>query len=432
MRKAFDLRPLEFNDVLGRGFSLFMANFVGALRWMLICWALPMLAVAVLFYFALEPYDWAGRIEAEAPGVLEPSRYAVYYWLLKLAGVGFAFSTGASGIYYMTARVYVGGNPTLSEVMRAVYSRFGHVAGTAFLHVVVVAGLTLLCWAPPFVLWDADEKGMAVLVGFVGWTAWLPLLLWYNSVYGLNTVVVMLDDAQASESYPRSAYLTKRARMRLIGVLFVVTLVVGAPGIPGLLAIPGAVLETLALEQGWPLLGVVVNLAWDAVLLPLFFMPLVVYYFDMRCRKESYDLAVMARNFGIEEGEMQRYRFNPGLGYVPKGWKGERARRQGVRKPAPRPAAVRHAQAGMAVAQPHWGPQPGMPGAFPGGNPQWPPVDQAPGGPQPPQWPQQAPPQPGWPQQAPPQWPQPNPNPPPLPGVRRPGPNLPPRGPGRA
>ncbi len=266
MRKAFDLRPLEFNDVLGRGFSLFMANFVGALRWMLICWLLPMLAVAVLFYFALEPYDWAGRIEAESPGLLTPSRYAAYYWLLKLAGVGFAFSTGAAGIYYMTARVYVGGNPSLSQVMRAVYGRFGHVAGTAFLHVVVVAGLTLLCWAPPFVLWDANEKGMAVLVGFVGWTAWLPLLLWYNSVYGLNTVVVMLDDAQANESYPRSAYLTKRARMRLIGVLFVVTLVVGAPGIPGLLGIPGAVLETLALEQGWPLLGVVVNLAWDAVL----------------------------------------------------------------------------------------------------------------------------------------------------------------------
>lgn len=435
MRKAFDLRPLDFNDVLGRGFSLFMANFVGCLRWFLVMWLLPMLAVAVLFYFALEPYDWVGSLDRESPSLFEPNRYAIYFWLLKFAGLSLAFSTGASGIYYMTARVYVGGNPSLSEVMRAVYSRFSQVAGIAFLHVMIVGGLTLACWAPPFMLWDSGEKGTAVLLGFLLWSAWLPLLLWYWSVYGLNTPVVMLDDAEATEAFTRSAYLTKRARMRLIGVLVVVTMVVGAPGIPGLLGIPGAVFELLLVKEELPLLGVIANVAWDAVLLPLFFTPFVVYYFDMRCRKESYDLAVMARNFGIEEGEMQRYRFNPGLGYTPKGWTGQPGRRRpAVRKPVQRPAAVRHASAGMPVApidfahgaQPQWGPQPGMPGAFPGGNPQW----QAP-----PQWPQQMPPQPGWPQQASPQWqaaPQPNPNPPPLPGVRRPGPSFPPGGPRRS
>jgi hypothetical protein len=403
MRKAFDLRPLDFSDVLGRSFSLFTANFVGYLRWFLIMWLLPMFVVAGLLYLALDPFNWVGIPGREAPSLFEANSYAAYFWLLKLAGIVFAFTTGASGVYYMTARVYVGGNPGLGEVVRAVGSRFSHVAGAGFLHEMVVVGITFGCLAPPFLLWEGD-KGTAVLAGFVLWTAWLPLMLWYTSVYSLNTPSIMLDDAEATEAFQRSAFLTKRARGRLMGVTLVTVIVVGAPGIPGLLTIPSMVGKELLVDAGLPLLTVVVDLAWDAVMLPLFFIPLVVYYFDMRCRKESYDLAVMARNFGIEETEMARFRFNPDLGYTPKGWKGERARRQKV----VRLPQQRVAQRPMPVGP--WGPQPGITGGVQGGqwgpppdqNPQWAPSPHNPqwGPPQPnPQWgPPLQNPQPGPPQ----------------------------------
>ncbi|MCB9896259.1 MAG: hypothetical protein H6839_17650 [Planctomycetes bacterium] len=430
MRKAFDLRPLEFNDVLGRSFSLFMANFVGYLRWVIIAWLLPMLAMAVLLYFTLDPYDWVAR-GGESPGVVEPNHYAAFYWLLKAAALVLAFTSGAAGIYYMTARIYVGGNPTLNETMRAVFERMTHVAGVGLVHALVAGGFTLFCWLTPFVLWDTD-RSMSVLAGLVLWTAWLPLFLWYMGVYGLNCSTVMLDDAQVTEAFQRSAFLTKSSRMRLIGVLCATVLLVGAPGFPGILSIPSMLAANLLVEKDLPWAAVLLDVAWDAIVLPLFFIPLVVYYFDQRCRRESYDLAVMARNFGIEEGEMQRYRFNPGLGYMPKGYKAEAGRRRKpTRMPAQRTPAQRQASAGMPTqgSPPGpWGPQPGMTGGF-HGQAQYP--QQAP-----PQWPQQG--QPQWPQQAPQQWPpfdpaqgrQPNPNPPPLPGVRPPG-NFPNRGPGR-
>ena len=425
MRKAFDLRPLEFNDVLGRSFSLFMANFVGYLRWVIIAWLLPMLAVAVLFYFALEPYDWVSR-GGEAPSAVEPNHYAAYYWLIKVASLSLSFTIGSAGIYYMTARVYVGGNPTLNEIMRAVYERFGHVAGIGFLHTLVAGGFTLFCWLTPFVLWDTD-RSMSVLAGLVLWTAWVPVILWYMGVYGLNCSTVMLDDAQATEAFQRSAFLTKGSRMRLIGVLCATVLLVGAPGFPGILTIPSMLAANLLVEKGYPLLAILVDVAWDAIVLPLFFIPLVVYYFDQRCRKESYDLAVMARNFGIEEGEMQRYRFNPGLGYMPKGYKPEAGRRRKpTRLPAQRSPQQRQASAGMPTAQMPWGPQPGMTGGFPDQQPHS--FGPAQGG----QGPQQYPPpfnqaQGG---QGQPQYPPPNPNAPPLPGVRPPV-NFPNRRPGR-
>ena len=409
MRKAFDLRPLDFSDVLGRSFSLYTANFVGYLRWFLIMWLLPMLVVGALLYLALNPFEWVGIPGRESPSLFKANTYAAFYWLLKVAGVVFAFTTGASGVYYMTARVYVGGNPGLSEVMRAVGKRFSHVAGVGFLHEMAIVGITVVCIAPPFLLWEGDE-GFAILTGFVGWLAWLPLLLWYISVYALNTPAVMLDDAEATEAFTRSAFLTKSARGRLMGVTLVTVLVVGAPGIPGLLGIPAVVGRALLIDAGLPLLAVVVDLAWDAVLLPLFFIPLVVYYFDMRCRKESYDLAVMARNFGIDEAEMARFRFNPDLGYLPKGWKGERPRRQKVVRP-PQP---RMPQRMMPVGP--WGPQPGITGgqwAPPPDQQQWGPPPQQPqwGPPQNPQW--GPPPNPQWgpPQQQPPQWGPPQQNP---------------------
>lgn len=391
MRKAFDLRPLDFNDVLGRSFSIYTSSFVSLIRWFAIFWLLPMLAVAVLFYFALEPYDWLNHRHLEEPSRFEPNRYAAYRWLLGVAAAFFGFTTGAAGIYFIAARAYVGASVGMGELMRAVKARVGQAGAVGFLHVLTLAGWTLFCWATPILVWDGGDEGVAILLGMLLWMAWMPVTLWYLGVWGLNTVVPVLDDAEATESYGRSRYLTHGMRLRLAGLYLVTTLVVGAPGVPGLLSIPGVISANLLEEKGWALLSILAALIWQAVLLPLFFIPAVVYYFDMRCRKESYDLAVMALNFGIDEREMQRYRFDSEMGYYPAGWKGSRdrgRRRSYVRMPQQRPAHQRHAQAGMEVAQPAWGPFGQAQGVQPGANwgapqplpGQWSPFEPAQGG----------------------------------------------------
>lgn len=423
MRKAFDLRPLDFNDVLSRSFSLFMANFVGLLRWFLLTWLAPVLAVAVIFYFALQPHNAVGR-GVEDASAFSLTSYAAYFWLVRVVSISLAFSVGAAGIYYMTARVYVGDRPGFKEVVNAVTSRMNHMVGASLLFVLGFLFITFICIVPPLILGHHDEIGMALLWGTFGWCGYVPLIMWYFGRFGLNVPSTMLDDAQTGESFARSSYLTKRFRMRFAGVLIVTALVVGLPGLPGLLTFPALIGQALLENQDLPFLGEMLRLVWESVLLPLFFIPPVVFYFDMRCRKEGYDLTVMARNFGIAEGEMQRYRFNPDLGYTPKGWTGSRARRQKViRKPQVRTAAARLAHQGVSPAPGPWGPQPGMPGGFPGAPlggaqarhqapNQW--QNQPPGS-----FPQQGPPsQGGFDQHGGPvnQQPAPNPNAPPLPG----------------
>jgi hypothetical protein len=169
----------------------------------------------------------------------------------------------------------------------------------------------------------------------------------------------MLDDAQAGESFGRSRFLTHGYRMRLFGVITAALLLVGAPGVPGLLTIPAWVGQDLLIDEGYPMVGDLLRILWEGALMPLFFIPQVVFYFDMRSRKEGYDLAVMARNFGIEEGEMMRYRMNPHEGYRPPGYKPTKGRRQPPRIP-PQPQ-VGPQQWQAMPPQPGWIPPPAMP-----------------------------------------------------------------------
>lgn len=388
MRRAFDLKPLAFGDVMGRGFSLYASAFVGFVRWFLIAYTLPMLVLTLGLYFLFDPYGWVGHSARTEQSVLEATSRAAYYWLLKLAAIVLGFSVGAAGIYYQAARVYVGGKPTLGEVVKALGTRSGHMLGSSFLFVILLLVITIACFAiPAGTALDGNVAGgvaLAVLFAF----GWVPLIGWYTGSCGLCVPVTVLDDCTGGESFTRSLYLTKGYRMRLFGVLISAMLLVGAPGVPGLLTLPAWIGQELLLTKaGSPLAGDLIRVCWDGFLLPLFFAPVVVYYFDMRCRKEGYDLAVMARNFGIEEGEMMRYRMNPHMGYTPPGYKPPKGRRSGrqpvVRPPQPQP-----------FMQPHWQQQPPPPGWMPP-PPGW---QQVPQMPPPSGWQQgpQMPPPPGW------------------------------------
>lgn len=370
MRRAFDLKPLAFGDVMGRGFSLYASAFVGFVRWFLVAYTLPMLVLTLAFYFLFDPYGWVGHSARLEQGVLEASNRAAYYWLLKLAAVVLGFSVGAAGVYYQAARVYVGGKPSLGEVVRAFGSRSGHLLGASVVFVTALLTITLACFALPAAMVLDDDVGEGIALAFLFAFAWIPLVGWFAGAFGLSVPVTMLDDSTGGESFTRSLYLTKGFRMRLFGVLVTALLLVGAPGVPGLLTVPAWIGQEVLLSQaGMPLLGDLLRVCWEGCLLPLFFAPVVVYYFDMRCRKEGYDLAVMARNFGIEEGEMMRFRMNPHLGYAPPGYKPPKGRRSGrqpvVRPPQPQPFMQPHWQQ-MPPPPPGWQPPPG-PQAMPPG-----------------------------------------------------------------
>jgi hypothetical protein len=313
MRKALDLKPLEFGDVLGRSVSLYTSALAGFIGWFALAWTLPMISLTLLLYMLLEPYGTAGIAEEQSIWAAGP--YAAYVWLLQIAAIFLGFGVGAAGVYYLAARLYVGASPTFGEVAKAVQARAGALLSASTLHVLALLGITFLLLGFPIIaIIDGAVMEGAMFLFLLG-ILWVGLILWYLGACQLNVPCVMLDDSSAGESFGRSLFLTSRFRLRVIGLILTTMLIVGAPGVPGLMTAP-AIAGAYLLKE-FPLTADLIYVAWQGALLPLFFIPLTVFYFDMRCRKEGYDLAVMARNFGIEEGEMLRYGMNPGLGYDP-------------------------------------------------------------------------------------------------------------------
>jgi hypothetical protein len=157
----------------------------------------------------------------------------------------------------------------------------------------------------------------------------------------------MLDDADSSSAFARSAALSKGFRWRLYLLMFVAAFLTGVPGLWSLMDLAGLAGRELLQQWELPLLGDLLRLFWQGLFAPMFFLPLVVFFFDQRSRKEGYDIAVMARNFGIDEVELLRFQHGANLGYIPRGWKGGRLH--------PKPQAA--PQFAMQAPQP-WAAQP--------------------------------------------------------------------------
>jgi len=389
MATAFDLRPLQFGDHLGRSFSIFLRHWVSLARWYGLTFVLPVVAVTLVMNLVLRPYAYIDNRMVE-PSMFEPNASAAYWWLMRLVALCVAHWFSAAGVIYMAGRIYVGDSPGFVETAKAVLSRGGHLTATAFVYLVGLAGILVLCIGPGFLIGQGGRNSAVqgwLYVIFVGVPAAFFALAFFIGRFGLCLSCVMLDDADATAAFHRSSQLSKRFRWRLAMLVMVAAIITGVPGLWSVLDIPGIVGRALLESSGLPMVGDVLYVCWQGLLAPLFLLPTVVFFFDQRCRKEGYDLAVMARNFGIDEGQLLRFQMDPMLGYIPKGYKHDPNRPRLV----PQAARVQ-AQPVMAgwPAQPQQG---------------WPQQPQQ-GWPAQPQqgWPQQ--PQQGWPAQPQQGWPQ--------------------------
>lgn len=362
MARAFDLRPLQFGDHLSRSFSMFVQHWLSLARWFLLMWLVPMLGVTLLLHTLLDPYAHLHARSAIEPETFEFNRTTIYHWLTAIISIALAHWFAAGGVMYMGARYYVGASPGFVETARAVFRRGGALTSVVLVHLLAISGIALLCIGPAILIGQgrgSDAEVMAWLyVVFMGTPALFLVLFVYMGRYGLGPACVILDDADGASALPRSQVLAKGFRWRLYMLMFVAAMLTGIPGLFSVLDIAGSVGRGLLVEAGQPLAGDLLRQLWQGIFGPLFFLPMVVFYFDQRSRKEGYDIAVMAQNFGIDEVELLRHQHGTQLGYTPKGWKGGRLH------PKPQPAqfaAPAQPWPQQQWAQPQWAQPPVQP-----------------------------------------------------------------------
>ena len=139
--------------------------------------------------------------------------------------------------------------------------------------------------------------GVAGLMVFVGAIAAVWFVVWVACAYGMTTPIVVLEDLDSSfDSFGRSWELTRAARAKVAGTVcvtwlisqFLPQMVIG--GISGALGVAG----NNSLQPAF----VVIASLLGIVLAPILPCALTLLYYDLRVRREAFDIQVLSEQLG--------------------------------------------------------------------------------------------------------------------------------------
>lgn len=292
-----DLRPMEFGEILDGALSLFRRHFGLFLKLSLVVMWLP-IALGVYWrvrFFGIEaagPEQTAALLEGQ---VVSFMLWAVVWGLLY--GAGMLVLT--AGSIRIISDSYLGREPQFGDALGfgvgKIVPLFLVGLGKSLLLVLVamLCGVVIAVTAAAGRTLGPAVAVLGVLAESVG-AIWLVLFV--ASGYMVTTPVVVLETLSSSfDSFGRSWELTRGAKGRVFGLMFVGTLIASLLPQIVLSAVGALVTEVLpALVLPWT----VVAAALPIVLTPIVPCILTLAYYDLRVRREGFDLQLLSEQLG--------------------------------------------------------------------------------------------------------------------------------------
>jgi hypothetical protein len=287
------LRPRSIPELIDASVQLARRYYVPLLLIAAVV-AIPALVLGLANMWVVPRPDAVGEAPAQ---IMTDALLALPLGLLGVAWafVGFGALVGSAGAAYTT------GTPlAVDAALRQALSRAGSLVGgnmLAYLYVLialVLGGIVLALVAGAAgaavglvvgrnVIAVGVVTAVAVAAGVVGF---LALVARYVNV----TAAVMLEGARAVEAVRRSRALSDGSVKRIMALLVVVF---------GLLAVLWVtLLIVLATVFQSPVLASAIMTVATMPLQPVFGCVFALLYYDLRIRKEGYDLELMARELG--------------------------------------------------------------------------------------------------------------------------------------
>jgi hypothetical protein len=246
------LRPLSLGEMLDVSFGLYRSLFV------------PLLVVTIVTRAV--PLVLSVYLESSGGGMSNPP---LYFGSAILSAVLSAIAAGAST--FIIAENYMGGRITAGEAFRRATPFTGRLISLA-IQTTLLCGLGLMLLIFPL-----------AIIG-TGLSLGIPALVLENKV-------------RASEAMGRSWSLTKGYRGKLFIALLVVVFLLALPflslGVYAAASIPAGGQPEMGELVGF--LGYTIAAALlQTLIYPLLYCLLTVAYYDLRVRKEAFDLEVLA------------------------------------------------------------------------------------------------------------------------------------------
>ena len=241
--------------LLDRAFRLYTGNFSLMLG--------ITAAAYVPFYLIILAIESSlgGNVQASSGG-LSTLLFQVGFMVLW-ASLAFPIAGGAAT--YAISERYLGNDVTIGESLRLALSRFWTLS---------VAQITAT---------------IRVIFGFL--LLIVPGILWLLS-YSLVVPAILVENQKATPSLSRSRDLVKGHRGKVFCVLFVINLLQGIP-LLGVSMILGMIFN-IESGAGAVLNSAIINLV-SIFVTPLGIIATILLYYDMRIRKEGFDLEMLSR-----------------------------------------------------------------------------------------------------------------------------------------
>jgi hypothetical protein len=315
-----DLRPLTTSELIDRGFALYRAHFAGFLLLALLCQSAPLLGQIVATAFKLNPMQ---NELLENPTTFFTKLGVLTAISLAAQVVVFCFEVV---ITFYFADAYLGKIPSVKESLRKFVPRFLSSIWTCVLNRILIA-LTfffpLLAAAaiyfyalfyPPLTFFPLLAFGTVASLLFIASLA--PMLVVFMRLM-LTIPALALEGCSGWKAIKRSAALVRydpglgilywgemRLSFLLLPLFIIELLILSLTSLPLTLHQAGEILrhgssgQIAAPPDSIMIVSQILTFLAGSLILPLYSIATTLFYYDIRIRREGFDLEFMATQLG--------------------------------------------------------------------------------------------------------------------------------------
>ncbi len=312
-----DIRPMDLADILDSTIRIYRAN-----PWTFIALLAAFISIPTLINQIADAYiepamrdmlmmQMQGGSLEDALAIAKSSR--VTNSVIAIAATGpllfFLIPLAQASIVHAVSETLLGRHAAFADSIRAIWPKAGSIILAYLLYTFVI-----LIFFVPFLLflgipYDHPEIALIVIGFFVVFLVCFFFMFFFWIKFLFIPHAVVLDGEGALGSLKRSYTLTSGYWWRTFGIYFVVMLVVSIViyllsllGIlidKGLTTVPG-----ITLDFGIVVKSMVTTMV-SLIINPITLIAQVLLYYDLRIRKEGFDLLLLASSLGGEkDGEV--------------------------------------------------------------------------------------------------------------------------------
>lgn len=295
---GFELRPLSLGELLDRAFLLYRRNFALFAGIM----AIPACVVMPMQFYLLRsrgvPFPWSKPL---------PQSKSQAYTFVFLFAYWIIYTMAQAATTFAVADAYLGRLSTIREAYGKIRGRFWRLIGVTFGVGIRLFGLILLALivagGAGGALAVAMTRGSAsanpnlmifIIMAFV--LGGFAVAIWLAMRYAVSLPAVLLEDINGRAAIRRSVQLShgRRGQIFLAILLGMVVVYSTAFLFQGPFYAGIAVMGIKGQLPNWLILALSVSSSiGGAIAGPLLMIILVLFYYDLRIRKEGFDLQHM-------------------------------------------------------------------------------------------------------------------------------------------